>query len=786
MSELYGEITFSNASTRSGSIKASDGKIYNFSHDEIVTTPLPPVLRDERVRFRLEAGVPRAIEIIVAPAQTRAASAAAAPQAPRSTPRPAHGPSSAAQGPYRFLNPYNFVRLFEKARLAHHALGDAEPPPHDRYIGLSGVIQCELTATTPLFISDSHDVDVTKGEKGHQTFQFFRDPEGQPAIPGTSLRGVIRSVFEAATNSCLVNFNGEERLIYRLTPDEARKLVPARVVEAKGEWKLAILEGSVSIEVFNPAEQEPPMQYAAWLRRYRPIRDNHTAAKQPSSDYARRTMMTDKQLAGLEHRSACEAIVRKVRHPDPKKNLEFWNVVQIAPPGKLPARPGRDERKISGYLCITNQNIENKHDERVFFTERSQPITIDLEESIMDRYRELVKDYQERHEDDVKKAGSHAERPHGKRAGFSRFVLNKEEATLRDGDLVYAMLERDGESYCVRYIVPVSVPRVTYDKRIGDLLPNEQKRCTNYESLCPACRTFGWVWEGEGEGEDEGKGKGEQRERNERTAYAGRVQIGHATLVHSAGTFDATLAILSTPKPTTTRFYLAPLRGKPKAGLDDKDYNYDTPGMRLRGRKFYRHHGQQLRAQEYQSPKGNKSDQNRTICGAQQSGSRFSFAVRFENLAPLELGALLWTLELDGWHHRIGYGKPLGFGSAQIAVRSLHILDPDQRYRDLLASGLRDALGQKDHWITLFKAELARIYGQPFAQLPPIRDLQALLNEPPLPVHYPRSAQHPVADGRNYEWFVGNKRNARQRLALRLSDEDSEGLPIIDRFGQTQ
>ncbi len=116
---------------------------------------------------------------------------------------------------YRFLNPYNFVRYLpagkEDGERDVKLLGRCTPPPHDRFIGLTGRIECELEAATPIFISDSEFVEEDKG-KEHKSYRFFRlineDGEEEFAIPSTSLRGMLRSVFEAATNSCFSVFEG--------------------------------------------------------------------------------------------------------------------------------------------------------------------------------------------------------------------------------------------------------------------------------------------------------------------------------------------------------------------------------------------------------------------------------------------------------------------------------------------------------------------------------------------------------------------------------------------------
>ncbi|HBY97454.1 MAG TPA: TIGR03986 family CRISPR-associated RAMP protein [Chloroflexi bacterium] len=690
---------------------------------------------------------------------------------------------TAATQTYRFLNPYNFVRpLFVYNPNAGTALGDCPPPPHDRYVGLTGKMSCRLTATTPLFVSDSHGVTREAVDKGrqHLRYRFFRTPDDEAiAIPGTSLRGALRSTFEAVTNSCFAHFAGGKRLSYHLPPGEALKLVPARVRQNGTQWQLELLNGMTPLA---PGQRPSGAQYAAWVHTYDPLWASRTVALAPRSGYARRPKLS---LSGWQHGDECQALVEHVKHP--AKHFEFWNVVALAKPGATLPRPTAQQRLISGYLCITNQNIENKHDERLFFHHGGAPTVVDLPKPVRDRYRELIQDYQERHTDDVKRLKS-PDRPHGKTPAFSRFVILQESRNLENGDLVYARLARGGRGLTVEYIVPVSVPRLGYDQTIGDMLhPRDLQKCSDYDHLCPACRTFGWVWGGESEE------KKQVPPLDKPTAYAGRVRISHACRITENGSFDATLAILSTPKPTTTRFYLAPKQGKPRDGLDDAAVGYNNRGQQLRGRKVYRHHGARLNPQEYESvrqgPDGKpkKSDQNRTVHEVQNAGTEFEFTVHFENLAPPELGALLWTLEFEGWNHRLGFGKPLGFGSATIRVTALELCNAATRYSSL-TDERQNALDHKADWVDEFKQAMAERYGSPFDQLDNVQDLRALLAESPdLSVHYPRPTRQPHPDGKNYEWFVGNKRSGRDagpRYVLRVAVDDDEGIPLLDRFGK--
>lgn len=679
----------------------------------------------------------------------------------------------AQAGPqYRFLNPYNFIRYLDKPRPADYVLGDCPPPPHDRYVALTGRITCEIEAVTPLFVSDSHAISkvTTQDGKEHSTYRFF-EYEDEPALPASSLRGMVRSTFEAVTNSCFGVFDGK-RLSYRLDARKASALVPARVEQDdNGAWWLRLLPGLVTM---TPG-QRPKGAYAATVHRYDPIR-------------GKRISIPKVGLNGLDHGDRCCAIVED-------KGV-FSVVLDVAKTRKDLAQPAKpSQHTVEGWLCINNQNTENKRKERLFFRlpdNEVGPLRIPLTKHVREAYEDLIADYQDRHADELRQRQKN-NRPLDKVIGkgrdadpaLSRFMYREADLRLGKGTLVYADLKQSSEGLQANFMAPAAIPRVAYDHAIADRLPHDFLHpCTNYERLCPACRTFGWVHPDPPENAPSVK-----------TAYAGRVRFSHAALTEDHGTLDEiTLAILSSPKPTTTRFYLRPMRGAPRDGLEDSAAGYDGHNV-LRGRKFYRHHGE-ADPQEYQrtvaAGHDGRDDQNRTVRGTRTPGNRFRFTIDFENLMPVELGALLWTLELregsQQGYHRLGYAKPLGFGSVRLRVVGLETLDLVKRYVSLEGTGWQDAADELSRWVGIFRQSMELVYQQSFADLPNIGDLLALAGEPPeLPIHYPRTDREPSVEGKNFEWFVGNKRsgrNAGPRLALPLAEKDTEGLPLLDKYGR--
>jgi CRISPR-associated protein (TIGR03986 family) len=704
----------------------------------------------------------------------RQVSGAAAPEAAGA---PA-GSQKVGRG-YRFLNPYNFVRYLPDRPSKPDdppevvLLGRCPPPPHDRWAGLSGRITCQITAATPVFVSDSEGVE---GDD-HKTYRFF-ECNGEPAIPASSLRGMIRSVFEAVTNSCFSSF--QEDKPYPLEHREARapEMFPARVlsIDKDGNALLEMLDCTLNAPV-DVRGRPTTTRAGAVIQAYPP------RVKDPRTE---RTFNQGQSHLppGAHDGMRVAALVRRepvVHRSGRFRSFQVERLVPAAQHASLHENPQVNKR-IFGWLHLTGPNIENKHDERLFFRwdddRRPEPpqmaqipksYLLQCDGDVAAEYNQHLKEYWERNERDVRELGNKRWPASTERVPHPSTFIEKGRK-LKPDDLVYVQRDARGQVTMLR---PVSMPRVRYVYSRQALLPRHLDRCKEYDNLCPACRVFGWV-------------SNMPIEKGQRIAYAGRVRLSHAAVQAGQYEFESPkkLAILSTPKPTTTTFYLLRADGRPG------DATYDAPDARLRGRKFYRHFGSTAfgnwseAAPDLVEP----TDQNRTLSNPVKSGSRFTFQLEFENLAEVELGALLWALELeDGMYNRIGFGKPLGLGSVQIEVQKIEVFDP-QTLCSELEGGWHDRLSSKLPWINAFKSSLGHAHGRRFDDLLNVRDLRALLSEPPLPhVHYPRSGREPTAEGENFKWFVGNKRRKPEQggpLKLELAENDTVGLPLHNERGE--
>lgn len=104
------------------------------------------------------------------------------------------------------MNPYDFVRVDWTKTPERHA-----PVWHNRLTGngrqrlFSGKLEVALYAETPLFV---HDPRATPLDPKRPALSI-RSPQGDYIIPGSSLKGLLRSVVETLGNGCFILFDGD-------------------------------------------------------------------------------------------------------------------------------------------------------------------------------------------------------------------------------------------------------------------------------------------------------------------------------------------------------------------------------------------------------------------------------------------------------------------------------------------------------------------------------------------------------------------------------------------------
>lgn len=657
-----------------------------------------------------------------------------------------------------FINPYNFVSTSKaETRLeyrSHTLTKDAEGLPL-----LSGEIVCELTNKTPMLVGGKRE-EGPKDHKDHKEVSFFCLKDDRvPMVPASTLKGVIRGVYEAVTNSCFVFANKNAYEGKRTT------------------------ESSCDVEV-GIVEYLPQANIPGRLR----IADRYLAL--PDVVRGAGFDPDDKNLFFTTHNVFCESFIMpgtegkvpimRIRQmsKSPQGNCKTEAYLHIT--GKIPTPP----------LKIDNDTIENYGGKKAIGQEVSYRCQMDKKNGgnfvvkelfsgnnnifsgklaqvingkwVVERGKKHVVAIPRDPKETIELGREEYDRylnvqRHGARAKNNRLEL-------KPGDVVFFRKGDRGAEKLTR----ASLGRESFDRSILDLMSDAEQPCDHVNRdkpheqwrVCPACQMFGLVEDRASASSGGGHGY----------AAAGRVRFTHARPENwderkRDDWFSplTPLQILSSPKPGCTPFYLrGQYNGQSSPALckDGKvPFGYETRA-RLRGRKFYVSQPETT-ARSCSRTDGAADNQNMSA-RLMQPGKRFSFKVQFDGITQAELGALLYALELDGAWHGVGAGKPLGMGGCLVEIKKLLLhtdqwqasLDPDKRKKD--------ETEKRGHFIDAFKALRANQEGEDFENIPAIRELKALRSPSPrtLPVMYPKKMHEYNERGRQvrqpigYKWFM--------------------------------
>lgn len=247
------------------------------------------------------------------------------------------------------------------------------------------------------------------------------------------------------------------------------------------------------------------------------------------------------------------------------------------------------------------------------------------------------------------------------------------------------------------YVLLPGQKRVTYfghspNFRIPALLEDEGRAATPCDFVPPKLREtqdpdiadaiFGWVTETETP----------MRER----ARAGRVFVTDARCLNPDDDIwysknSITPSVLASPKPSSFQHYLVQDK---RFGHDPDDLptlaHYGTPRSetQIRGYKRYWHRGKQPPIEANASAEDlTKHASQYTRIRPLKAGAKFSFRIYFDNLHAEELGALLWAVKLPDdkrdYCHKLGMGKPLGMGALKVTRADLMLVERVERYGTL-------------------------------------------------------------------------------------------------------
>ena len=591
--------------------------------------------------------------------------------------------------------PYNFVPLPERA-ITDRLVAEPGAPivrpalPQDRYIVAdteskpvySGNFECVLTTETLIYIRGLlTDANAKKDITSKNVSDFFSLDGGKtPRIPGSSLRGLFRSLVEIASFSKISDVTPNKQVYRAVDTSSLGVQYRARVMDEveKNNFVPRVQGGYMRIKegqwYIQPARE---INGTTWCRighSFTPPDLSswpppETIAKQVVADaeaikvYNARTVYIQpgpfqyQDVRGGFLRIKYARALRASAKPGPGlepcawaesgKMLSKRSEAVIYPPDLnktwLPLRWDED---LQGNV-LSEEDLKNG-------LEVAKYIRLDLE------YRDQLTDQQ----------ATILGNPELEKQGEAASLRRDMRGVLRDFQPVFYLVE-NGK---LIFFGHTQMLRLPYLYTPQNLVP-EQMRDPEFLTLDLTQAIFGYV--GKKIVNKEGPSKTESR--------AGRVFFSDAEYAGNlAEPLEAVITpkVLSTPKPTTFQHYLEQDQPDNAAEL----LNFDNPRTHIRGHKLYWQRGNS-RVNDIQETDPGKLRHRSQYTSIQpaRAGAQFKFILRFENLRQVELGVLAWALRVAGdaqYRLKLGMGKPLGMGTVKIGS-SLNLDDRSRRYQNL-------------------------------------------------------------------------------------------------------
>lgn len=529
----------------------------------------------------------------------------------------------------KFINPYHFLPLDSEVP-RKNVFKKKEEQKENRELLYTGEIQVELKTRTPLFIPDCHGAENKEGQ--HKTYKFFTYDGVNPVIPGSSIRGMLRSMYEPLTNSCLSAVNLDEQ-IYRRSAEQ---------------FEPGLLKRNTNGKLFLCKADKYVVPCA---------------------------MKNDSFTEGSK------VLIKPEAKPDPKtkrtfvKELKEWE----KPLNKdwkegyyFQGEPGvkKTGESANAYVFVyKGTSGKGNYDE-------NSPELLGLKK-ILDSYKEQA-------QKDAKSSKIAEQRKDDPHKGYKTYAEELDNFLKGKGNeffpVHYSIIEKKKV-----YLSPACITKEAYHNSVGDILRNQgnHQPCTDVRKLCPACSLFGMA----GGSLDESYAEEDGVPDKYPNSWAGSVRI------QDAGTEDkdwdygeVTLLELASPKINMAEFYLE--KPTDTKGREVLSWTYDyyiasngttakaalhTPS--ISGRKCYWHH------KKPNFPDAVVRQERNETVHPLKAGKRFAFSVYFEQISKLQLDQLIWLCNISQqsengqakYGYKLGTGKPLGMGSIELLAKEVKI-----------------------------------------------------------------------------------------------------------------
>ncbi|NLF17975.1 MAG: TIGR03986 family CRISPR-associated RAMP protein [Lentisphaerae bacterium] len=620
-------------------------------------------------------------------------------------------------------SPYNFVPLSPHVFFPEWADRVSMDVPFSD--GISGTLQIRVEAMTPIYIRNGgahpegkarlHDADYS---------DFFRAVPGGPyAIPGTSLKGMLRGVVEIASFGKIVGTRGRTGRVsdhrYAVRDLQNPALYGRHITETRngaykprvqaawlsrgpeGAWQLRLCE-------FARVEQED-------LERWRGPRCRLGERGPAKSKYQQIAPLTPVRFdCGPEiphpHSGGKKLIYRKAT------NLGTGQTEGVI---VLTGQPS--DRKQHG--CVSREGkpcSRGKHMEFIFFDDSADVL------AVPDSVKE---DFEFAHS----KLGEN-------RQPNPEWAFWKPCLSRSDGRVPVFVLIKEGKLHSMGLAMMYRFP---YELSIHQAIDNTGGGVHRDGSRLDFAETlFGRVEDQDG--------------------LRGRVAVETLLADGKPTALPVVTTVLNGPKPTYYPNYILQAEAKRDENGQVPRDGYRTfmdKGAQIRGWKRYitQPDGKPLTPPRPPAKQGGEENEDvATSFRPLPAGTTFTGMVHIHNLRRQELGALLWAISWGGGkhlRHSLGMAKPYGYGSVSLKIveAQIHPCDPGAGGSPDLADCQKAFEETMEAWIRGVDGR-----GQGWSESPQIQALRTMANPT---MDWPQAVGYPsLGDGPRTNEFVKQKK----------------------------
>lgn len=499
--------------------------------------------------------------------------------------------------PYHFVPLSQWVYSPDWAHLVSH--------DHPLQDGVDGIIEFDLTNLTPLLVGAGSD-RTSEHHPAH--VHWARDPQGNPIIPGSSLKGMLRNVLEIASFAKFSETDDPQFSFRDISNAETAYSKTLQDSDLQAGWLKYSAESKTWL--FTPCQHT--VLFSDDIERFTKVKipnDSHLGALEKYQKFQKNWpthtlpfSLSERTLRGTKGKPVTVACAKL----ESAAELEGYPVFVGYRPGK---KEYQNERLNFHYLFYRAGNESQRWD--------SEEDTLRISRMFAAHNEQLVNYLK------------HSAYPS---MGIPLFVRKHKQS----GKILAMGLAK--------------MPRMPYEKSVGDLLLQQQKALNSASIFDLPGLMFGTL-------------------SHSGFSLKSRVAIGDALCRENKGTAKSTPVILGQPRASYLNAYLEQSQQQDQVS-ELKGY---TTGNKIAGWKRYP--AQNAFNAHLPADLQNKTSVQSTL-ELMQPGSRFTGRIVFHNLNPIELGALLWAItptrnEHDIAHfcHGLGHGKSLGAGAVQLTAR---------------------------------------------------------------------------------------------------------------------